>query len=92
MSGDGSFSSFGIYVSSDWSVRCSHYPGRSPILSVDAGESSFHVSIRGRKADQAAVEFARALVREIQAFASDLERLHAESIVSDSAAPAERAA
>lgn len=92
MSDNRSFSNFGIYVSSDWSVRCSHYPDQSPILSVDAGESSFHVSIRGRKADQAAVEFARALVREVQAFANDLERLHAESITSDSTAPAERAA
>lgn len=90
--GDGSFSTFSIYVNSDWSVRCSHYPDQSPILSVDAGESSFTVSIRGRKTDQAAVEFARALVREAQAFADDLERLHAESAALGSTGPAERAA
>jgi hypothetical protein len=82
MSGnDASFSAFGVYVGADWTVLCHHYPGKTPILSVDAGGSALTVSIKGRDADQAAVDFARTLLKQVQAFTADIERLHAESTV-----------
>jgi hypothetical protein len=91
-SDNGSFSTFGVYVGDGWTVLCHHYPGKTPILSVDAGESALTVSIKGRNADQSAVDFARALLKQVQAFTADIERLQAESTVSDSTAPVERVA
>jgi hypothetical protein len=52
----------------------------TPILSVDGGPSALAITTRGRKADQAAVEFARELVREAQKFADGMERMHAAQL------------
>ncbi len=78
-SSGGSFAHTGFHVGADWRVDCNTYGDRTPILSVDAGPSSVSFSITGRNADKAAVEFARALAREAQAFATEVERIHAES-------------
>ena len=84
MSGNGeSFAHCGLYVSADTWVTCHQYPDQTPILSIQAGAAEFSVSIRDRTADGAAVEFARALVRSVQAFAAEVERLHAANAASD---------
>jgi hypothetical protein len=59
----GSFSRLGLHVGADWHVRCSTYDDRTPIFDIDAGMSSVVISLRGRAADQAGVEFARALAQ-----------------------------
>ncbi len=73
----GSFSHTGVQVGDDWRVDCHTYDDHTPILTVDAGPVSIAYSIKGRCADDAALGFARALVRDAQAFAAEIERLHA---------------
>jgi hypothetical protein len=93
MSADGeSFSAFSLHVAADTWVTCYQYPDKTPILSIQAGASDVSISIKDRNADQAAVGFARALARQVQAFAAEVERLHAANTVPDkSAVPAESA-
>ena len=76
-----SFSACGLYVSADTWVTCYRYPEKTPILHVSAGQSALSVSVVGREATDAALEFARALLREAQAFAAEVERLHAANAV-----------
>jgi hypothetical protein len=76
--GKGSHSGFGLYVGADGWVTCHHYDGKTPILVIDAGDCSVSISPATREASEAAVEFARALARNAQEFADDIERLHAE--------------
>ena len=80
MTEGGSFSHLSYHVGADWHVRCSTYAGTTPILSLDGGPSALAITTRGRKADQAAVEFARELVREAQKFADEMERMHAAQL------------
>jgi hypothetical protein len=85
-----SFSSLGYHVDGDdWRVICHHYDGQTPILVIDAGANSLSISIKGRNASESAVKFARALLRDAQAFADGIERLHAATVP---AGPAEQAA
>ena len=79
MSSDGgSFGRLGVHVGADWWVWCSTYPARTPILNIDAGPLGVVFNLRDDKADERAVEFARALVTEAQRFAAEVERLHTE--------------
>jgi hypothetical protein len=78
--GGGSFSHVSCHVGADWRVRCTAYPDTTPILSFDAGSSAVSVTAKGRDAGGAAVEFARALAREAQRFAEEMERLHAAQL------------
>jgi hypothetical protein len=81
VSGDGgSFSHLGFHIGTDWRAVCHTYDDRAPILAVDAGTCSVSFYVVGSGTDAAAVEFARALVREAQAFAAEVERLHAEQL------------
>jgi len=91
-SDDGSFSHISFHVGADWRVRCSTYPDQTPILGIDAGSAVLSITPRSKDADEAAVEFARALVREVQAFAAEIERLHAEPAAADPACSADLAA
>ncbi len=77
MSDGESFSTFSIYVAGDGWVTCYSYPDKTPILSIDGGGSSVSISVRGRDATEEAVQFARALARHAQAFAAEVERVHA---------------
>ena len=93
MSSDGgSFSHTSLHIGSDWRVRCSTYPDQTPILGIDAGSAVLSITPKGHDADEAAVEFARALLREVQAFAAEIERLHAEPAATDPACSADQAA
>ncbi len=80
----GSFSHVSCHVGADWVVRCSTYPDTTPILSFDAGSSAVSVTTKGNVADKAAVEFARALAKEAQRFADEMEQMHAAQLVDDS--------
>ena len=82
MSGDGSsFGSAGLYVGTDWQVRCSTYPASTPILTIDAGRSAMSVSITPMKQmGDEAVAFARELARQATLFAAECERLHAAEL------------
>ncbi len=90
MSGDGgSICGLGLFVGSDGWVTCHHYEGKTPILVIDAGGTSFSIGLKGRDADEAAVEFARALLRNAQEFAADIEQLHTEQHTSADSANAD---
>ena len=70
-----SFSRIGFHVGADWRVDCHAYDDATPLLDIDAGTSSVVISIRKRDPDEGAVEFARALAREAQKFADEMERM-----------------
>jgi hypothetical protein len=79
MSSDsGSFGHVGIHVGPNWLIQCSSYPGRTPIITINAGVACVAFSIRDDKADEWAVAFARALVAQAQQFAAEVERIHTE--------------
>jgi hypothetical protein len=88
----GSFSHVSCHVGADWVVRCNSYPHTTPILSFDAGSSAVSVTTKGKDADKAAVEFARALAREAQRFADEMERMHAAQLAEDDKAAGRDAA
>jgi hypothetical protein len=73
----GSHSHASYHVGTDWLVRCNTYDDRTPILSFDAGPAAVTITTKGTDASLAAVEFARALAREVQRFADEIERMHA---------------
>lgn len=75
---DDSFARLGMHVGARWWVRCFAYSDHTPILDVDAGRLSVGICLVAEEVSDAAVEFARALVREAQVFAAEVERLHAE--------------
>ena len=77
MSGDASFSHGMIHVGDDWRLRCSTYADTTPILALDAGPFALCITVKGKKATGGSVEFARALAREAQRFADEMERMHA---------------
>ena len=90
MSEQGSFSHLSYHVGADWRVQCSTYEDTTPILSLGGGPSSLAITTRGKVADQAAVDFARALLHEAQRFADEMERKHAAQL--DGAASSDKAA
>ena len=62
----------------DASARATSYEDKTPILTVDAGRGAIAITIKDRGAvDRSAVEFARALAHNAQAFAAEVERLSA---------------
>jgi hypothetical protein len=76
----GSFTHISFHLGTDWRVRCNTYADTTPIFSVDAGSSAVSITTKGK----AAVEFARALAREAQRFADEMERMHAAQLDDDS--------
>jgi hypothetical protein len=76
-SAGGSFSHTSFHIGSDLMARCSTYPDQVPILSLDAGNSSVSITPAGTEATDTAVNFARALLRSVQEFADEIERMHA---------------
>jgi hypothetical protein len=80
MSEGASFSNVSYQIGADCRVHTTAYADTTPIMGIDAGPSYFTITARGRKADQAAVEFARALAREARKFADEMERMHAAQL------------
>ena len=91
MSG-GSFSYLSYHVGDEWRVRCNTYDDTTPILAVDGGRSTLSITTRGKTADTAAVEFARALADEARKFADEMERMHAAHLDGDTKAAGSDAA
>jgi acetylornithine/succinyldiaminopimelate/putrescine aminotransferase len=87
-----SFSHTSLHVGSNWMVRCSAYTDQTPILTVNAGDTAVSITPTGREATEAAVKFARALARDSQAFAAEVERLYAGQTAADAAGQPGRAA
>jgi hypothetical protein len=92
MSGGDSYTSFSVSVGADSRVTCHHYSDRTPILVIDVSGVSVQISAKGRDATESAAQFARSLAHHAQAFADEVERLHAESTAPDTADAAEQAA
>jgi hypothetical protein len=78
-----SFSSVNLCVGDGWQTYCHTYADTTPILGVAAGPSHVSISLRGRNADESAVEFARALADEARKFAAEVERMHAAQLDGD---------
>jgi hypothetical protein len=79
----GSFTHISFHLGTDWRVRCNTFADTTPIFSVDAGSSAVSITTKGKEAGKAAVEFARALAREAQRFADEMERMHAAQLADD---------
>jgi hypothetical protein len=80
MSGDrDSFSNISYHVGGDWRTYCHTYEDRAPIFAIAAGRSAVTISVPGRIADKAAVEFARAMVLDAQTFAAEMEGYAAQA-------------
>jgi hypothetical protein len=80
MSEGASFSNVSYQVGAEWRVHTSAYADTTPIMGIDAGPSYFSITTRGKVADLAAVEFARALASEARKFADEMERMHAAQL------------
>jgi hypothetical protein len=67
-----------FHAGTDWQVRCSTYADSTPILCLDGGPASVMISTTRRTVTPEGVEFARALVKQAQCYAAEMERLSAE--------------
>jgi hypothetical protein len=72
----GSFSRSSFFIAGDWRVSCLTYSDTPPIFDLDIEGSSLGIHLRGRTADKAAVEFARALADETRKYADEMERIY----------------
>jgi hypothetical protein len=88
----GSFAHVSLHVGARFMVRCSTYPDQVPILTIDAGDTTWSITPTGRDATDEALQFARELVRKALQFAAEIERVHAARHPSDTKADASKAA
>jgi hypothetical protein len=79
-----SFNHIGVHVGTDWRAECSTYLDRTPILVIGSGQTEINVVLDRAEAGESAVEFARALLRQVQAFAAEVDRLHTPQPVPES--------
>jgi hypothetical protein len=87
------FTGIGMHAGDGSSAYCFTYSYTSPILDIRTGDTTISISVTGReKVDDAALSFARELLRAAQDFAAEVERLHAEQAAPGTARPAEQAA
>ena len=82
-SAGGSFSHTSFHIGSDLAARCSIYPDQVPILSLDAGNSAVSLTPAGTDATDDALKFAWTLLRAVQEFVDEIERMHAAWLVGD---------
>ncbi len=88
----GSFGRTSLHVGAGSRVECFTYKDKTPILDISAGSASVAICIAGNGTDDAALTFARALVRQAERFAAEVERLHAEQAESGDSKAADSAA
>ncbi|EFC83298.1 hypothetical protein [Parafrankia sp. EUN1f] len=74
-----SYTMLGLHVGADWSVLCHTYPGRAPILVVDAGRVSLSVSALEREPDTRHVDFAYKLLAAVNDYLIAYEKYQFES-------------
>jgi hypothetical protein len=77
MSTGGSFSHLSMHVGSSFWVHCATYADTTPILSLDVGDTAVSITPSGTDATDDALRFAQDLARHVQAFADEVERMHA---------------
>jgi hypothetical protein len=79
MSGNPSpFTRIGMHVGDGSSAYCFTYADKSPILDISTGNASVSITPTSKSVDDAALSFARELLMNVQVFAAEVERLHAE--------------
>jgi hypothetical protein len=77
MSDRESFSYIDLFVGDDWSVNLATHADRLPALTVNAGPASVTLkAMGGETVTEDAVRFARALLRNVEAFTAEVKRLH----------------
>jgi hypothetical protein len=81
----GSFTYLNMHVGADWDVLVNTYEDHAPILNFGAGNLGVMVCISERDTSKA-VAFARALLRDVQVFAAEMERIYAEKTSDTNAA------
>jgi hypothetical protein len=81
----GSFGSLGLYVGSDWELRCHTYADRPPILAIHAGECSVSVHTANGNPLEATAAFARELATVAQKYAEECERMQRAAGSTDQA-------
>ena len=72
------FTRIGMHAGNGSSACCFTYADAAPILDVRTGDTSISIAIAGRDVNDTALAFARDLLQNVQAFAAEVERLHAE--------------
>jgi hypothetical protein len=88
----GSFGRMSVHVGSDWRLWLTPRQDATPILDIDAGTTSVCVSIRTGTPGADVLAFARELLRTVQAFTAEVERLHATPASNDGGGAAGAAA
>ena len=85
---DRSFASMSAYAGEGAWVTCYGYPEKPPILSMHLSGATLTISFAERdgQVNAQAVEFARELVRAVEEFAAEAERLYAAGTAKDAAA------
>ncbi len=73
----------GVYVGSEWSVRCFTYPDERPILSLDTPGGGLSVSAMGGTVTADHVDFAYALVKAANDYLIECERLLLDRTADD---------
>lgn len=77
-----SFSYVDVFVGDDWKTLVSTHSDRLPSLIVNAGPTTVTLKVAGTETvTENAVKFARDLLRNVQAFAAEVERLHARPVL-----------
>jgi hypothetical protein len=72
-----SFSYTDLFVGDDWQIRVSTHTDRLPSLIVSAGPTAITLkAVGGETVTENAVSFARDLLRNVEAFTAEVERLH----------------
>ena len=70
------FGRMSLHAGAGSRVECFTYQDTTPILDIDVGAASIAVCIVGKGADDAVLTFARALARQAERFAAEVERIH----------------
>jgi hypothetical protein len=73
----GSFSHLSMDVGASFWVHNSTYADTTPILSLDVWDTAVSITPAGKDATDDALRFAGDLLQHVQAFAAEVERMHA---------------
>jgi hypothetical protein len=73
----GSFSHLSMHVGASFWVHNSTYADTTPILSLDVWDTAVSITPAGKDTTDDALRFAGDLLQHVQAFAAEVERMHA---------------
>jgi len=77
MTTGGSFAHLSMHVGASFWVRNATYTDTTPILTIDVGDTSVSITPRGKDTTDDALRFAHDLLHHVQAFTTEVERMHA---------------